>query len=97
MSRCSFRGARTGLPREDAAIGKLIKGWEFHATPDDPHRIELPPLSSLERLTMESNNNVQRKLGFDLAKVIESKLGVDPIDVFKKFYRLYPHFSRVEL
>jgi hypothetical protein len=84
-------------PIEDFGVEKLIKGWEFYATPDDPHRIELPALSSLERLMMESNNNAQRKLGFDLAKVIESRLGVDPVDVFKKFYRLYPHFSRVEL
>jgi hypothetical protein len=82
---------------DDVATEKLIKGWEFYATPDEPHRIELPALSSLERLTMESNTNAKRKLGFDLAKVIESKLGVDPVDVFKKFYRLYPHFSRVEL
>lgn len=83
--------------REDSVIEKLVKGWEFYATPDDPHRVELPALSSLERLTMESTNNAQRKLGFDLAKVIESKLGVDPVEVFKKYYRLYPHFSRVEL
>jgi len=46
---------------------------------------------------LESNSRAQRKLGFELAKVIDSKLGVDPIDVFKRFYRLYPHFSRVEL
>jgi len=82
---------------EDAAIEKLVKGWEFYATPDEPHRIELPALSSLERLTMESNSNARRKLGFDLAKVVESRLGVDAFEVFKKFYRLYPHFSRVEL
>jgi hypothetical protein len=90
-------GALVVCPLQDAAIEKLVKDWEFYATPDEPHRIELPTLSSLERLTMESNNNAQRKLGFDMAKVIESKLGVDPIDVFKQFYRLYPHFSRVEL
>ncbi|QDH68954.1 O-methyltransferase [Marilutibacter alkalisoli] len=83
--------------REDSAAEKLIKDWEFYATPDDPHRIELPALSSLERLTMESNSNVLRKLGFDLAEVVDSRLGVDPVAVFKKFYRLYPHFSRVEL
>lgn len=82
---------------DDVATEKLIKGWEFYATPDEPHRIELPALSSLERLTMESNANAKRKLGFDLAKVVESKLGVDPVDVFKRFYRIYPHFSRVEL
>lgn len=81
----------------DTDAEKLIKGWEFYSTPDAPHRIELPALSSLERLTMEYNSNAKRKLGFDLAKVTESKLGVDPIDVFKQFYRLYPHFSRVEL
>jgi len=84
-------------PPNDTLIAKLIAGWEFHSTPDEPHRIELPALSSLERLTMESSRNAQRRLGFDLAKVVESKLGVDPVDVFKKFYRLYPHFSRVEL
>ena len=83
--------------RDDTNAEKLIKGWEFYSTPDAPHRIEVPALSSLERLTMESNSNAKRKLGFDLAKVIDSKLGVDPIDVFKQFYRLYPHFSRVEL
>lgn len=82
---------------QDVETEKLVEGWEFYSTPDQPHRIELPALSSLERLTMESNNNAHKKLGFDLTKVIESKLGVDPVDVFKKFYRLYPHFSRVEL
>lgn len=84
-------------PREDSATDKLVRGWEFFATPNNPHRLDLPPLSSLERLTLESNHNARRKLGFDLAKVVESRLGDDPFDVFKKFYRLYPHFSRVEL
>lgn len=83
--------------RDETVIEKLVKGWEFYATPDEPHRIELPALSSLERLTMESKNNAHRKLGFDLSKVVESRLGVDPFEVFKKFYRLFPHFSRVEL
>lgn len=83
--------------REDTIVEKLVQDWEFYATTDNPHRLDLPSLSSLERLTMESNNNARRKLGFDLAKVSESKLGDDPFEVFKKFYRLYPHFSRVEL
>lgn len=82
---------------EDSATGRLIKRWEFYSMPETPHRVELPALSSLERLTMECNSNVERKLGFDLARVIDSRLGVDPVDAFKKFYRLYPHFSRVEL
>lgn len=81
----------------DTSAETLAKKWEFYSTPDTPHTIELPALSSLERLTMECKSNAQKILGFDLAKVMESKLGVSPIEVFKKFYRFYPHFSRVEL
>lgn len=79
---------------DDASIEKLLKEWEFLSTPDDPHRLDLPALSTLERLTMESNDDVREKMAFDLPK---SDMGEDPITVFKKFYRIYPHFSRVEL
>lgn len=78
----------------DKTIEELVKGWEFHATTDTPHRVDLPALSTLERLTMESNDDAQTKMGFNLPK---SNMGEDPFDTFKKFYRIYPHFSRVEL
>lgn len=79
---------------DDAVVGDLVKGWEFNSTPDAPHRLDLPALSTLERLTMESNDEVGAKMAFKLPK---SDMGEDPITVFKKFYRIYPHFSRVEL
>ncbi len=79
---------------EDKSIEEIVKGWEFRSTPDIPHRLDLPALSTLERLTMESNNDGQVRLGFDLPK---SDMGEDPFQIFKKFYRIYPHFSRVEL
>lgn len=79
---------------DDAVVGDLVKGWEFNSTPDAPHRLDLPALSTLERLTMESNDEVEAKMAFKLPK---SDMGEDPITVFKKFYRIYPHFSRVEL
>lgn len=56
--------------------------------------LDLPALSTLERLTMESADDAQIKMGFTLPK---SDMGEYPFDVFKKFYRIYPHFSRVEL
>ena len=59
-----------------------------------PHRIDLPALSTLERLTMESNVDAKTMMGFELPK---SDMGENPFEVFKKFYRIYPHFSRVEL
>jgi hypothetical protein len=79
---------------DDKAIEDLVKGWEFYATADAPHRLDLPALSTLERLTMESNEDAKTEMGFELPK---SDMGENPFDVFKKFYRIYPHFSRVEL
>jgi len=81
-------------PKDDTSIDDLVKGWEFYATPDVPHRFDLPALSTLERLTMESNDDAKARLGFELPS---SDMGTDPFEVFKKFYRIYPHFSRVEL
>jgi hypothetical protein len=78
----------------DTSIEPLVKTWRFFSPPDKPLRIDLPALSSLERLTMEANSDAREKLGFELP---ESGLGEDPFEVFKKFYRIYPHFSRVEL
>jgi hypothetical protein len=79
---------------DDKTIEESVKTWEFHATTDAPHRVDLPALSTLERLTMESNDEAQTKMGFELPK---SNMGENPFEVFKKFYRIYPHFSRVEL
>ncbi|WP_055335793.1 O-methyltransferase [Ralstonia solanacearum] len=79
---------------DDKTIEEAVKAWEFHATIDAPHRVDLPALSTLERLTMESNADAQAKMGFELPR---SDMGENPFEVFKKFYRIYPHFSRVEL
>lgn len=79
---------------DDKSIEEVVQAWEFHATTDAPHRVDLPALSTLERLTMESNDDAQAKMGFELPT---SNMGENPFDVFKKFYRIYPHFSRVEL
>lgn len=79
---------------DDKAIDELVKTWEFYATTDAPHRLDLPALSTLERLVMESDNDAQTNMGFELPR---SDMGENPFEVSKKFYRIYPHFSRVEL
>lgn len=79
---------------DDKRVERLLKRWNFYSPPHHPLRIDLPALSTLERLTMESKRNARKKLGF---KLPTSELGGDPFEVFKKFYRVYPHFSRVEL
>lgn len=80
--------------KDDKSVEELVKSWEFYATADVPHRLDLPALSTLERLTMESDVDAKLKMGFNLP---ESDMGENPFEVFKKFYRIYPHFSRVEL
>lgn len=80
--------------KDDRSIEDLLTGWEFRAMADSPHRLDLPALSTLERLTMESHDDAQTKMGFKLPK---SDMGENPFEAFKKFYRIFPHFSRVEL
>ncbi|MFZ4436843.1 MAG: O-methyltransferase [Syntrophales bacterium] len=75
-------------------IESLVKGWEFFSTPEDPFLLDMPSLSTLERLTMESCDDAKERLGFELPK---SEMGENPFESFKKFYRVFPHFSRVEL
>ncbi|MDR3410475.1 MAG: hypothetical protein P4L87_05960 [Formivibrio sp.] len=79
---------------DDKSIEELLEGWEFRSTTEAPHRLDLPALSTLERLTMEANEDPPEKMGFALPK---SDMGENPISTFKKYYRIYPHFSRVEL
>lgn len=79
---------------EDTTTVEIVMGWEFYSTPENPHLLDMPALSTMERLTMESATDPKARLGFDLPK---SDMGDDPFEAFKKFYRIYPHFSRVEL
>jgi len=81
-------------PPDDQAVKALVDKWEFRSTPATPHRLDMPALSTLERLTMESTADAKARLKFDLPK---SDMGEDPFAAFRKFYRIYPHFSRVEL
>jgi hypothetical protein len=79
---------------EDGMVEKLVEDWEFFSTPSSPLLLDMPALSTLERLTMESCDDAKARLGFELPK---SDMGGDPFYSFKRFYRVFPHFSRVEL
>lgn len=79
---------------DDHETPAVVQGWEFHSTPDDPHLLDMPALSTLERLTLEATADAMDRLDFDLPK---SDMGEDPYESFRKFYRIYPHFSRVEI
>lgn len=79
---------------ENADTEKMINEWEYFSSPDDPLLLDMPALSTLERLTMEQSIDPKVCLGFNLPK---TDMDVDPFIAFQKFYRVFPHFSRVEL
>ena len=78
----------------DNTAADIVEGWEFHSTSENPHVLDMPALSTLERLTMESAPDARDRLGYTLP---ESGMGEDPFLAFQKFYRVFPHFSRVDL
>jgi hypothetical protein len=79
---------------DDGEINDVIDNWEYHSSPEKPHILDMPALSMLERLTMEAHENPKEILGYDLPDTYMKK---DPFETFKQFYRVFPHFSRVEV
>ena len=78
---------------EDSRVCTLVDEWEYCSTPSCPLLLDMPALSTLERLTMESSDDARSRLGFQLPR---SDMGRDPFESFQKFYRVFPHFARVE-
>ena len=76
------------------SIDTLVNGWKYSSKPDAPLLLDMPALSTLERLTMESCKNPRKRMGYDLP---QSDMKEDPFESFKRFYRVFPHFSRVEM
>lgn len=78
----------------DDVVKKMLDEWEYRSSPQEPHVLDLPALSILERLTMESCDDPKDKLGYELPK---SDMKQDPFEAFRKYYRVFPYFSRVEM
>ena len=78
----------------DTITTELINKWEFSSTPDTPLKLDLPSLSTKERIYLESKIQSTTQIEYKLPR---GKLGQDPVDCFKKFYRVFPHFGGVDL
>lgn len=82
------------VPDADQAVQSIVRSWPYFSTPKEPLRLDVPALSTIERLTMESTANPKERMGYDLPV---SDMGEDPFEAFRRFYRVYPHFARVDL
>ena len=73
----------------DSLVGKLVNEWEYCSTPACPLRLDMPALSTLERLTMEASGDARARLGFKLPR---SDMGEDPFESFKTVLSSLPAF-----
>jgi hypothetical protein len=76
------------------SLDHITKSWSFYSTPDSPFVLDMPIISTRERLTLEAHGGRSAEMDYDLPG---TKLEEDPIESFKRFYRVFPHFSRVDL
>lgn len=82
------------VSKDDDLVQGIVDEWNFSSTPQNPLILDLPALSTIERLTLISADNPEERLGYELPK---SCLKTDPIENFKQFYRVFPHFSTVDV
>ena len=80
--------------KKNESVDRVVSSWEHMSGPESPLVLDMPVLSTLERLTLQSCEDPKDELEFELP---DSDMGRDPFISFKKYYRFFPHFSRVEL
>lgn len=70
----------------------ILKAWEFYCPANEPIIIDIPMLSSLERVMLEKPNEFNKlKYTFPYTKFKQ-----DPLVSFKRFKRILPHFAKVD-
>ena len=80
--------------KSKSRVAGAMTGWSYLSSPDSPLVLDMPVISTRERLTLEAHAGKSPEMTYDFP---ESNLGADPVEAFKRFYRVFPHFSRVDL
>lgn len=75
-------------------VALTMNTWPFYTQPDSPLVLDMPVLSSRERLALEANGAPDNFFQF---KLPTSGLAKDAYASFRQFYRIYPHFAKVDL
>lgn len=78
---------------DDERVNSLIADWPFASKVEEPLKLDMPALSAIERHTMETDLDAADRMGYSLPK---SDMGENPYTSFRRFYRMYPQFARVE-
>lgn len=77
----------------DNPLSEILKSWHFISPPDKPHVLDMPVLSARERLALEASGAPDDCFNF---KLPSAGLAKNPYECFRRFYRVFPHFARVD-
>jgi hypothetical protein len=67
------------VPDGDREVQSIAESWPYFSTPKEPLRLDVPALSTIERLIMESTADPKERMGYELPV---SDMGEDPFEAF---------------
>ena len=89
---------------EVSEIQQWFKNWHFvNLKWDDPRRIDVPILSTKERLHLEKYLPTKAKTGNSLSRALGYKIddsakeSIAKLKQYEEFYRYYPYFARISI
>lgn len=90
--------------REVSEIQQWFKNWHFvNLKWNDPRRIDVPTLSTKERLYLEKYLPTKAKTGRSLSRALGYKIDnsyrehIEKLKQYEEFYQYYPYFARVSI
>ena len=97
----------TGIICNKSAVSEIqqwFKNWHFvNLKWNDPRRIDVPTLSTKERLHLEKYLPTKAKTGLSLSRALGYKIDnsfkghLEKLKQYEEFYRYYPYFARVSI
>ena len=97
----------TGIVCNKSEVSKIqqwFENWHFaNLEWDDPRRIDVPILSTKERLHLEKYLPTREKTGRSLSRALGYKIDnsqkehIEKLKQYEEFYQYYPYFARISI
>ena len=89
--------------REVSKIKQWFQGWQFaNLTWQEPREIDVPILSTKERLHLEKYMPTKKRTGRSLSRALgyridDARKNIEKLQQYEEFYQYYPYFARVSI
>ncbi len=96
----------TGIVCKEREVSKIkhwFQDWQFaNLTWQDPREIDVPILSTKERLHLEKYMPTKKRTGRSLSRALgyridDSRKNIEKLQQYEEFYQYYPYFARVSI